>query len=75
MCVSRTSNRCSAARSEGSSAGCSAAADISFWLVKGLGDQILGQLPVAHAYQHDPQAVIAGSRIELREGPPVLLHT
>src|SRR5215472_5963632 len=42
---------------------------------EGLRDQVLGQLPVAHADQHNPQAIIPGRRVELRELLPVILHT
>jgi len=36
--------------------------------------QVLGQLPVAHADHDDPQAVIPGRRVELRELALVLFH-
>lgn len=34
---------------------------------EGIGGQVLGQLPVLDADQHDPRAVVAGSRVKLRE--------
>jgi hypothetical protein len=40
-----------------------------------LGHQVLGELPVTHVDQDDPQAVIPGSSVELGEVAPVLLHT
>src|SRR5579872_2985830 len=40
-----------------------------------LRDQVVGQVPVANVEQHDPQAVIAGGLIELRELHRPLLHT
>jgi hypothetical protein len=40
-----------------------------------LRDQVVGQVPVTDVEQHDPQAVIAGGLIELREFHWSLLHT
>src|SRR5215472_5381611 len=36
--------------------------------------QILGQLPISNADEHDPQAVILGGRVELAELSSMLLH-
>lgn len=41
----------------------------------GVRDLVFSQSPVAHADQQDAQAVIADSRVELREFLLVLLHT
>jgi hypothetical protein len=43
-------------------------------LVKGLRHQILAQRPVAHAEHDDPEAVIPGCRVELRELALILFH-
>src|SRR6266571_4591762 len=43
-------------------------------LREGLCHQVLGELPVAYADDDDPQAVIPGRRVEVRELALVLFH-